>query len=97
MREHGSEGSVELFVPFSDAAVVFESGEEILDAVTLAVEMLVKCRFCGNFWQPIQGRMFSTWRIHRLSWFWLLRKLTIVQLAHVEPPGMIADSKVVQI
>ena len=40
--EHGGEGGEEFFVAGGDAAEGFELGEEVFDAVTFAIEMLVK-------------------------------------------------------
>lgn len=46
--DHGSEGDVEFFVAGGDAAVRLEAAEEILDAVTFVIEMLVKVGFGGT-------------------------------------------------
>ena len=43
--DHGRKGDVKFFVAGGDATIDLEPSEEILDPVTLAVEMLVKVRF----------------------------------------------------
>ena len=44
--DHSSKGGVKFFVASGDAMEGLEASEEVLDAVALAIEMLVKGRFC---------------------------------------------------